>query len=187
VTLDALEPFRCQTSAGPAQVEPVPLPYLVDPAYHCSAYDVNLQVSLGAGAGVDTGVDAGALSPLSLSNIKYLYWNIKQQLVHHSITGCPFQAGDLIGSGTISGPDSTMYGSMMELSWKGSRDIVLEGDQWTIKTDVSAGVPGSPVPTRKYLQDGDTVRMAGYAQGEGYRVGFGEVVGTIMPAVSDPY
>jgi fumarylacetoacetase len=214
VTLDALEPFRCQTSAGPAQSDPAPLPYLVDPAYHCSAYDVKLQVSLGVGAGSDTGsdtgsgsgsgTDAGALSPLSLSNLQYLYWNLKQMLVHHSITGCPFAAGDLIGSGTISGPESSMYGSLMELSWKGSRDIVLREGRWVIRetdsagvgatgtgTDADAGtgagVPSSPLPTRKYLQDGDTVRMAGYAQGEGYRVGFGEVLGTILPAISDPY
>ena len=104
-------------------------------------------------------------SVISVSNLKYMYWNMKQQLVHHSITGCPMRAGDLLGSGTISGPDETSYGSMLELSWRGAKDIKLKNDK-----------------TRKFLQDGDYITMTGFAQGNGYRVGFGSMTGKILPA-----
>lgn len=93
VTLDALEPFRCATSAG-TQSEPAPLPYLRDP--HYGSYDIQLEVTLRA---------AGMAAPvvISRSNFSHLYWNIKQQLVHHTVTGCNMRPGDLLGSGTISG------------------------------------------------------------------------------------
>lgn len=158
VTIDALNDFRCSTSAGPEQNNPVPLPYLIDPDYARSTFDVRLEVAL-------TPKEDTVASVISVGNLRCMYWNMKQQLVHHSITGCPMRAGDLLGSGTISGPDETSYGSMLELSWRGAKDIKLKGDK-----------------TRKFLQDGDTVTMTGYAQGNGYRVGFGSVSGKILPA-----
>lgn len=99
-----------------------------------------------------------------------MYWNMKQQLVHHSVTGCPMVAGDLLGSGTISGTDETAFGSMLELSWRGAKEIPL--------------VNSSNGDIRKFLKDGDTVIITGYSQsGDGsFRVGFGEVSGRILPA-----
>jgi fumarylacetoacetase len=147
VPLDALDPFRCK---GPEQV-PLPLPYLQvkgDPAY-----DIKLEVYL-------------QNSRISSSNFKYMYWNIQQQLAHHTITGCNVNPGDLMASGTISAPEEGGYGSLLELSWKGTKTIRLEnGEQ------------------RKFLQDGDTVTLTGWCQGQGYRVGFGEVIGKILPAL----
>lgn len=166
VTLDALDEFRCASSAGPAQTDPVPLPYLIDPEYHRGTFDVTLQVSLQA-----EGDDEASL--ISQSNFKYLYWNMKQQLVHHSVTGASMRAGDLLGSGTISGPEPGTFGSMLELSWKGAKEVPLE------KSKASPAV-------RKYLLDGDNVIMTGFAQGNGYRVGFGNVAGKIRPA-NHPY
>jgi fumarylacetoacetase len=99
-----------------------------------------------------------------LSNAKYLYWNFKQQLVHHTVTGCNMNPGDLLGSGTISGPTDTEYGSMLELSWKGTKEVAM--------------ADGS---IRKFLKDGDEVNMIGWCQGEGYRVGFGDCKGRVLP------
>lgn len=99
------------------------------------------------------------------SNIKYMYWTMKQQLAHHSVSGCNMQPGDLLGSGTISGKTPDSYGSMIELSWKGTKEVqVGEGE------------------VRKFLKDGDTVTMRGFCQGEGFRVGFGECTGKLLPA-----
>ena len=160
VTMDALEPFRVD---GPKQ-EPAPLPYLQpfdqtqdkpDSAY---GYDIRLEVTLQS-ANMD------APQTISRSNMKYLYWSIVQQLAHHTVTGCNMRAGDLCGTGTISGPAEDSYGSMLELTWRGERPITLSNGE-----------------TRKFLQDGDTVVMKGYCQGDGYRVGFGEVMGKILPA-----
>ena len=103
--------------------------------------------------------------------MRYLYWNLKQQLVHHSVTGCNMRAGDLLGTGTISGPTDDSLGSMLELSWRGARDIMLN------KSTESPAV-------RKFLKDGDTVFMTGFAQGPDFRIGFGEVAGQILPAGS---
>lgn len=99
-----------------------------------------------------------------------MYWNMKQQLVHHSVTGCPMVAGDLLGSGTISGTDESAFGSMLELSWRGAKEIPLVNS------------PNNEI--RKFLKDGDTVIITGYSQaGDGtYRIGFGEVSGRILPA-----
>lgn len=105
VTLDALEPFRCATSAV-AQTDPEPLPYLRDPAY--GSYDIHLEVSIQS-------KDMAAPAVVSKSNFKYLYWNIKQQLVHHTVTGCNMRPGDLLGSGTISGPVSPATGRACSL------------------------------------------------------------------------
>jgi len=146
VTLDALEPFRC-----PGPLQQPPLPYLRTEGDQ--AYDINLEISL-------------QNFPIARSNFKYIYWNIRQQLAHHTITGCNVQPGDLMASGTISAPNPGGYGSMLELSWKGSKPVMLnDGEQ------------------RKFLQDGDTIRFTGWCQGQGYRVGFGEVVGEILPAL----
>ena len=103
---------------------------------------------------------------ISRSNMKYMYWNIVQQLTHHTVTGCNMRTGDLCGTGTISGPTADSYGSMLELTWRGEKPIALPNGE-----------------TRKFLQDGDTVTMKGYCQGEGFRVGFGEVTGKILPAL----
>eukprot|EP01033_Poteriospumella_lacustris_P000369 gene370-245_t len=118
VTLEALEDFRTETSAGPVQADPVPLPYLQDKDYARSTYDIRLEVAL-------KGPKDPEASVISVSNLRYMYWNMRQQLVHHSVTGCPMTPGDLLGSGTISGPTQDSFGSMLELSWRGSREVVL--------------------------------------------------------------
>jgi hypothetical protein len=99
-----------------------------------------------------------------------MYWNMKQQLVHHSVTGCPMVAGDLLGSGTISGTDETAFGSMLELSWRGAKEIPLTNS------------PNNE--TRKFIRDGDTVIITGYSQSAdgSHRIGFGEVSGLVLPA-----
>ena len=165
ISLDALEPFRCPPSSGDVQVDPTPLPYITDPDYARGQYDVELQIGI-------QGANDDQKSIVSNSNLKHMYWNFKQQLVHHSISGCPMQAGDLLGTGTISGPDQTMLGSMLELSWRGSREITLENAKDQTKA------------TRKFVADNDIVSMGGYAVGpEGkFRVGFGEVTGRVLPA-----
>ncbi|XP_068688621.1 fumarylacetoacetase-like [Montipora foliosa] len=153
VTMDALQDFAI---ANPVQ-EPTPLSYLQhnDPY----TFDVNLEVALNC---------QGLKNPVSIcsTNLKNMYWTAKQQLVHHTVTGCNVRPGDLMGSGTISGETSNSYGSMLELSWKGTKPL-----------DLGQGV------TRKFLQDGDEVIMSGYCQGNGYRVGFGECKGKVLPAI----
>jgi len=159
ISLDALDQFRCNTSHGPIQNNPTPLQYLCDPNYSESSYDINLQVSIKPD-------DHNHSSNISLSNFKHLYWNMKQQLVHHSVTGCPMNAGDLLGTGTISGSNDGSFGSMLELSWRGTKDIPLNNSN----------------STRKFLNDGDTVIMKGWAEKNGIRIGFGEVSGKILPS-----
>jgi fumarylacetoacetase len=161
VSMDALEKFKCQTSAGEKQ-DPEPLPYLLDPNYHQSAYNIDLTVAIKPDG-------AAAASTICNSNLKYMYWNAKQQLTHHSISGCPMYAGDVFGTGTISGTSPEMFGCMLEQSWRGTKEIALEN---------------SPGETRKFLRDGDTVIMSGFAQGDGYRIGFGECTGKVLPAVT---
>lgn len=157
VTMEALEPFRV-----PNQEQiPHPLPYLTEE--HPSTYDIHLDVSIKSKS-----MDKPAV--VSRSNAKYLYWTLKQQLVHHSISGCNMVAGDLLGTGTISGPQPTEYGSMLELSWRGAKEISL----------------GEGNGVRKFLQDGDSVNMLGYAQAENYKIGFGDCEGTVLPAVKFP-
>lgn len=150
VTLDALEPFR---TAGPGQ-DPDPLPYLQ--ANGNQAYDIELEVMLQA-AGMKSG------QKICRSNFKYLYWSMVQQLAHQTITGCNVRPGDLYASGTISGPDESSFGSMLELTWRGSKPIKLENGE-----------------ERKFIRDGDTITMTGWCEGEGYKVGFGEVIGEII-------
>ena len=162
VTIDALEAFRCSSSAGPVQENPTPLPYITDPNYANSSYNVNLQVSIKP-AGSDTAYS------VSNTNWRCMYWNMKQQLVHHSVTGCNMRPGDLLGSGTISGSDELSLGSMLELSWRGAREVKLQGSD----------------QVRKFLKDGDEVIMSGFAaNAAGQRVGFGTVSGKILPADS---
>lgn len=152
VTLDALEEFRIE---GMRQ-EPQVLPYLRKEGNN--AYNINLEVSIQSESMTSPKV-------LTKSNAKYLYWSIFQQLAHHSITGCNMQTGDLLGSGTISGKEFQERGCLLELSELGKKSITLTDDE-----------------TRTFLEDGDTVTIRGYCQGEGYRIGFGEVRTKILAA-----
>lgn len=151
VTMDALAPF---TVAGPTQ-DPEVLPYL---KFQGDAhFDVQLQVGIQPEGEEETVV--------SNSNMKYLYWNVKQQLAHHTVNGCNMQVGDMYGSGTISGPDESKFGSMLELAWRGTKPIAMKGGG-----------------ERKFIQDGDTVVMRAHAEKNGVRVGFGEVSAKVLPA-----
>src|SRR3954469_13478959 len=152
VTREALQPFRVQ---GPAQ-EPTPLPYLRQKAPN--NYDMVLDVDLRT-------PQMNEAQNICRTNFKYMYWSSVQQLVHHASSGCAMNVGDLLGSGTISGPDKHERGSLLEISWNGSEPIELPGGE-----------------KRTFLEDGDSLVMRGWCQGAGYRVGFGEVEGTIVPA-----
>jgi maleylacetoacetate isomerase len=160
VPTQALEPFSCTTSA--VRQTPTPLNYLQDPNY--TSYDIKLSVAIQSESMSQPHV-------VCRTNFANLYWNAAQQLAHHSVTGCVMKAGDLLGSGTISGQTEDSFGSMLELSWKGSRTVDL----------------GSSDETRKFLEDGDTVIMNGFCSKEGYgRVGFGDCLGKVLPAGSIP-
>ncbi|MUH35277.1 fumarylacetoacetase [Zobellia amurskyensis] len=150
VTLDALQPFKVES---PEQ-EPTPLPYLQQKERH--SYDINLQV--------DIATENGSETTISESNFKYMYWTMAQQLAHHTINGCKVNSGDMMGSGTISGPTPDSYGSMLELSWQGTKPVKLND--------------GSE---RKFIQDNDTVIMKGYCSNSDIRIGFGEVRTTLLP------
>jgi fumarylacetoacetase len=152
VTLDALEPFRVP---GPAQ-DPSPLPYLRSQGDW--AYDIRLEVYL-------QGERMARPHRVCASNLRHMYWTICQQLAHHTVNGCNLRTGDLLASGTISGPAPNSYGSLLELSWKGTKPLAFPGGE-----------------TRTFLQDGDRVTLTGWCQGDGYRVGFGEVTGKVLPA-----
>jgi fumarylacetoacetase len=152
VTLDALEPFRTD---NPKQVHE-PLPYLkVDGQ---KSYDIKLQVGIQPEGKEETVV--------ANSNFKYMYWTMVQQLAHHTVNGCPVEAGDMMGSGTISGPTKDSYGSMLELSWRGQNPIKLND--------------GSE---RKFINDNDTVIMRAYCENDERRIGFGECTGKVLPAI----
>lgn len=151
VTLDALEPFR---TAGPVQYPKV-LPYL---EYAGEKHvDIKLEVLIQPEGGEETSV--------SKSNYKYMYWNMNQQLAHHSVNGCNIKVGDCMGSGTISGPKESEFGSMLELSWKGTKTIPMKDGT-----------------ERKFINDNDTVIMRGFAEKNGLRIGFGEVAAKVLPA-----
>jgi len=152
VPLDALEPFRC---AGPTQ-DPPPLPYLHTDGPQ--AFDIHLEVSLQT-------ADMSIPHVVCRSKCRHLYWNMSQQLAHHTVTGCNVRPGDLVASGTISGPTPDSYGSLLELAWRGERPLTLPDGT-----------------TRSFLADGDRVTMTGWCQGDGYRVGFGTVTGRILAA-----
>jgi len=151
VTLDALEPFRVE---GPKQ-DPQPLPYLRQ--NQAQNYDINLEASIMP--------EGGEQSLVCRSNFKYMYWSMAQQLTHHTVNGCNLRSGDMMGSGTISGPTPDSYGSMLELSWRGQKPVPL--------TDGS---------TRKFIEDGDTVILTGYCQNQDVRIGFGTCSGKVLPA-----
>jgi len=152
VTLDALEPFRCP---GPAQ-EPTPLPYLRTKEPY--SFDIGLEVGIQAAGSTQEDI-------VCQSNFKHLYWNICQQLAHHTSGGCNINPGDLMASGTISGPDKGSFGSMLEITWRGTNPVAM-----------------SDGTERKFIADGDTVTMRGVAQKDGLRIGFGEVSGRLLPA-----
>ncbi|MFL6529339.1 MAG: fumarylacetoacetase [Chthoniobacterales bacterium] len=154
VTLDALEPFRRPL---PPQ-DPEPLEYLR--ASNDSTFDINLEAQLQT-AKLD------APHTITRTNFQNLYWSIAQQLAHHTVNGCNLQPGDLLASGTISGPTEQSRGCMLELTWRGANPIQLPNGE-----------------TRKWLEDGDRLTISGYAQGDGYRVGFGEVTGRLLPALA---
>jgi fumarylacetoacetase len=152
VTREALEPFRLH---GPVQ-EPQPLPYLRQG--EPNNYDMELDVSLRA-------AQANTSQTICRTNFKYMYWSSVQQLLHHASSGCAMNVGDLLGSGTISGPDKHQRGSLLEISWNGTEPVELPGGA-----------------KRSFLEDGDSLIMRGWCQGDGYRIGFGEVEGTIVAA-----
>ena len=152
VTLEALEPFR---KSLPAQ-EPEPLPYLR--LTNDFTYDIQLEASLRT-------AKMNAPHVITRSNFQNLYWSISQQLAHHTVNGCNLQPGDLLASGTISGPTEDSRGCMLELTWRGANPLQLPGGE-----------------TRKWLEDGDTLAITGWCEGDGYRVGFGEASGRILPA-----
>lgn len=150
VTLDALEPFRV---AGPIQ-DPKVLPYL---EYKGDKHvDINLEVIIQP--------DGGEENVVAKSNYRHMYWNMNQQLAHHSINGCNIRLGDCYGSGTISGPEEGQYGSMLEISWKGTKPFKM-----------------SDGTERKFINDNDTVIIKGFAEKNGVRIGFGDVSAKVLP------
>jgi fumarylacetoacetase len=152
VPMAALQPFRV---AGPEQ-DPPPLPYLSDVQRY--AYNIALEVKL------QTATMAEAQT-VSRTNFKEMYWSMSQQVAHHTVAGCNLRPGDLLASGTLSGNDKNSYGSLLELTWAGKEPLELPNGE-----------------RRSFLEDGDTVILTGYAQGENYRIGLGEVRGTIVAA-----
>lgn len=151
VTLEALEPFK---TASPKQ-DPEVLDYLKFEGD--KNYDINLEVYLQP--------ENGEENLISESNYKHMYWNMTQQLAHHTVNGCNVEVGDLYASGTISGSDPKSFGSMLELTWRGQNPIQLSNGQ-----------------ERKFIDDNDTITMKAWAEKDGVRVGFGEVAGKIIPA-----
>ncbi|WP_158966128.1 fumarylacetoacetase [Chachezhania sediminis] len=155
VTKAALEPFR---APAPAREKPL-LPYLQDtgPMF----YDIELQV--------DMAPAEGEAKTIARTNARELYYSAAQQLTHHALCGCEMNPGDLLGSGTISGPEKDQRGSLLELTWSGKEPLHL-----------------SDGTARSFIEDGDTLTLKGWSQGDGYRVGFGDCAGTILPAPSFP-
>ncbi|AFR35814.1 fumarylacetoacetase [Riemerella anatipestifer] len=151
VTLEALEPFR---TTSPKQ-EPEVLPYLKFEGD--KNFDIALEVYLTP--------ENGTENLICQSNFKYMYWNMAQQLAHHTINGCNVEVGDMYASGTISGKEPSSFGSMLELTWRGQNPLTL-----------------SDGSERKFIEDGDTITMRGFAQKEHIRVGFGEVKTKVLPA-----
>jgi fumarylacetoacetase len=151
VTTAALDPFRV-----PSPPREVPLlPYLHEPAP--MTYDIALEVGLTPSGGRET--------VITRTNARELYYSAAQQLAHHTACGCPMRVGDLLGSGTISGPEKGQRGSLLELSWGGKEPITLDGGE-----------------ARSFIADGDTLVLRGQARGDGYAIGFGDCAGTLLPA-----
>jgi fumarylacetoacetase len=153
VTMDALEPFRCE---GPKK-DLKPLPYLQQKRKDTS-YDIKLQAYLKTANGDE--------NLLTETNFKYMYWSMSQQLAHHTVNGCNVRAGDLMGSGTISGPTKDSFGSMLELTWGGKEPFILKDGT-----------------TRTFFNDGDVVTLRGFCQKENVRIGFGNCSGKLLPSI----
>ncbi|XP_057960727.1 fumarylacetoacetase isoform X2 [Malania oleifera] len=151
VTLDALEPFSCD---APKQ-DPHPLPYLAEKVSR--NYDISLEVQIKPAGEEHSSV-------ITRSNFKHLYWTLTQQLAHHTVNGCNLRPGDLLGTGTISGPDPESFGCLLELTWNGQKPLSLNG------------------ASRKFLEDGDEVIFTGWTKGNGYCVGFSTCSGKIVPS-----
>ncbi|MFZ1320872.1 MAG: fumarylacetoacetase [Ignavibacteria bacterium] len=152
VTMEALEPFKINSE----KQDPEPLPYLKKVKEN--SYDIKLDIILKTHGSEKEEI-------LSESNFKYMYWDMCQQLAHHTVTGCNMRPGDLLASGTISGPEKGTFGSLLEITWRGSEPLKLSnGDEL------------------KFLRDGDELIMRGYCEKEGLRIGFGEVKGKILPS-----
>jgi fumarylacetoacetase len=152
VTLEALEPFR---KSLPPQ-DPEPLLYLR--AKNDFTFDIQLEAQLQTSS-------MNAPHVITRTNFQNLYWSISQQLAHHTVNGCNLEPGDLLASGTISGATEESRGCMLELTWRGANPLTLPNGE-----------------TRRWLEDGDRLTITGWCQGDGYRVGFGEVTGRILPA-----
>ena len=152
VSLDALAPFRRPL---PSQ-EPPPLDYLR--RANDFTFDIKLEARLQTGSMREAQV-------ITRTNFENLYWSAAQQLAHHTMNGCNLQPGDLLASGTISGPTEESRGCMLELTWRGANPLKISSGE-----------------TRKWLEDGDTLTITGWCEGDDYRVGFGEVRGKILPA-----
>lgn len=156
VTKAALEPFRVNAPEREFEL----LDHLKDVGP--MLYDIKLAV--------DMAPEGKAATTIARTNYAQLYYSAAQQLAHHSSSGCPMSVGDLLGSGTISGPTKPERGSLLELSWGGKEPLTLDtGEQ------------------RSFIEDGDTLTLKGFAEGDGYRIGFGDCTGTVLPALDDPY
>ncbi len=153
VTAAALEDFR--TSTPPREKEL--LPYLIETKP--GLFDISLEITLQP-------EEAATATTITKTNYNRTYYSAAQQLCHHAISGCEMNSGDLLGSGTISGPTRDEFGSLMELSWAGQKPFTLDTGE-----------------TRSFIEDGDTLTLKGHAQGNGYRIGFGSCSGTILPAI----
>ncbi len=156
VTKAALEPFRVAT---PDRERPL-LPYLHEPGP--MLYDIELEVDMRPEG-------AGAATTISRTNYRHMYYSSAQQLAHHAVGGCRMNVGDLLGSGTVSGPERGQWGSLLELSWGGRGPITLDSGE-----------------TRSFVEDGDTMTLRGWARGDGHRIGFGACTGKVLPAPTLP-
>jgi fumarylacetoacetase len=156
VTKAALEPFRTSTPEREVEL----LPYLREPGP--MIYDIALEVDLEP-------EHAGKPTTITRTNFREMYYSSAQQLAHHAVSGCAMNAGDLLGSGTISGETRESRGSLLELSWGGKEPVRLDTGE-----------------ERSFLEDGDTLTLRGWAQGDGYRIGFGACRGKLLPAVEEP-
>ncbi|WP_298849443.1 fumarylacetoacetase [uncultured Ruegeria sp.] len=156
VTKAALEPFRCDTPAREFE--------LLDHLKDCGPmlYDIDLAVTM-----APEGKDA---TTIARTNYNQMYYSAAQQLAHHTTSGCPMNAGDLLGSGTISGPTKPERGSLLELSWGGKEPLTLDTGE-----------------TRNFIEDGDTLTLTGAAKGDGFTIGFGDCEGAVLPALDSPF
>ena len=156
VTKAALEPFRTTTPAREFEL----LPHLRDTKP--MLYNIDLTVDLAPSGKTAT--------TITRTNYAEMYYSSAQQLAHHTTSGCPMNAGDLLGSGTISGAEKHERGSLLELSWGGKEPLTLDTGE-----------------TRTFIEDGDTITLTGTAKGDGYQIGFGTCTGTVKPALANPY